>query len=219
MSAPICKTCGGTRIVDDGALRCSAGGIPFENGPINCVKDCPDCSTATNGERYTCIGKGGEYEVLGIPTGAGTLKQMGTTIVYRDVNTGQLFLRTALDFNTRMQRIERVIGFDLGEPGGDRTVQWSVEEVKAFSGTSTKLTFNRIDDKSLKLQSLLNSVADLKVTGVVCAASVGGVHCQAIRADGSLFCGQHRHADSRQKRAPLTNEALAFMMQRDGEQQ
>lgn len=44
MSAGICKTCNGTRMVDDGQLHCSSGGIPFENGPINCVKDCPDCN-------------------------------------------------------------------------------------------------------------------------------------------------------------------------------
>lgn len=39
-----CKTCNGTRIVSDGAMYCSSGGIPFECGPIECVKDCPDCS-------------------------------------------------------------------------------------------------------------------------------------------------------------------------------
>lgn len=39
-----CKTCNGTRIVSDGAMYWSSGGIPFECGPIECVKDCPDCS-------------------------------------------------------------------------------------------------------------------------------------------------------------------------------
>ena len=39
-----CKTCNGTRIVSDGAMYCSSGGIPFECGPIERVKDCPDCS-------------------------------------------------------------------------------------------------------------------------------------------------------------------------------
>lgn len=39
-----CKTCHGTRTVSDGAMYCSSGGIPFECGPIECVKDCPDCT-------------------------------------------------------------------------------------------------------------------------------------------------------------------------------
>ncbi|MBP5055327.1 hypothetical protein [Pseudomonas chlororaphis] len=46
LDAPACKTCNGTRLVSDGAMHCSAGGIPFENGPIDCVKDCPDCTQA-----------------------------------------------------------------------------------------------------------------------------------------------------------------------------
>ncbi|WP_249220701.1 hypothetical protein [Burkholderia cenocepacia] len=37
-----CKTCGGTRVVDDGEIT-GLGGVEFENGPIECVKDCPDC--------------------------------------------------------------------------------------------------------------------------------------------------------------------------------
>lgn len=47
-----CKSCSGTRLVSDGALQCSAGGIPYENGPIERVKDCPDCKPAapTQGE-------------------------------------------------------------------------------------------------------------------------------------------------------------------------
>lgn len=42
-----CSTCGGTKLVDDGELTCSSGGIPYENGPIQCVKDCPDCTPTT----------------------------------------------------------------------------------------------------------------------------------------------------------------------------
>lgn len=30
-------------MVDDGEITCSQGGIPYENGPVKCVKDCPDC--------------------------------------------------------------------------------------------------------------------------------------------------------------------------------
>ncbi|MBV5797724.1 hypothetical protein KUT57_14370 [Pseudomonas aeruginosa] len=40
---PKCATCGGTGMVDDGEITCSEGGIPYENGPIKCVTDCPDC--------------------------------------------------------------------------------------------------------------------------------------------------------------------------------
>lgn len=39
-----CATCGGAGMVDDGELPHSEGGIPYENGPIKCVKDCPDCA-------------------------------------------------------------------------------------------------------------------------------------------------------------------------------
>ncbi|MDD1152689.1 hypothetical protein Q7O60_16340 [Pseudomonas protegens] len=42
-SAAKCKTCNGSKVVDDGELTHSAGGIPYECGPIKCVKDCPDC--------------------------------------------------------------------------------------------------------------------------------------------------------------------------------
>lgn len=41
--SPKCATCGGTGMVDDGEITCSEGGIPYENGPIKCVTDCPDC--------------------------------------------------------------------------------------------------------------------------------------------------------------------------------
>lgn len=42
-SAPKCETCNGTGMVDDGEITCSEGGIPYENGPVKCVKDCPAC--------------------------------------------------------------------------------------------------------------------------------------------------------------------------------
>ncbi|HCO8764704.1 TPA: hypothetical protein N2B54_002756 [Pseudomonas aeruginosa] len=40
---PKCATCGGAGMVDDGEITCSEGGIPYENGPVKCVKDCPSC--------------------------------------------------------------------------------------------------------------------------------------------------------------------------------
>ncbi|TEG58049.1 hypothetical protein IPC1331_31040 [Pseudomonas aeruginosa] len=41
--SPKCATCGGTGMVDDGEITCSEGGIPYENGPVKCVEDCPAC--------------------------------------------------------------------------------------------------------------------------------------------------------------------------------
>ena len=42
-AAEACKTCGGSRVVDDGEIS-GSGGVEFENGPIKCVKDCPNCA-------------------------------------------------------------------------------------------------------------------------------------------------------------------------------
>ncbi|QRE00446.1 hypothetical protein [Burkholderia phage BCSR52] len=41
--AEACKTCGRSRVVDDGEIT-DSGGVEFENGPIKCVKECPDCA-------------------------------------------------------------------------------------------------------------------------------------------------------------------------------
>lgn len=41
-----CTTCGGLGVVDDGEIAHSAGGLPYENGPVKCVKDCRVCSRA-----------------------------------------------------------------------------------------------------------------------------------------------------------------------------
>lgn len=38
-----CKTCGGSGMVDDGEIW-GSGGVLFENGPVKCMKDCPDCT-------------------------------------------------------------------------------------------------------------------------------------------------------------------------------
>lgn len=53
--------------------------------------------------RYTCIGKGGDYEFLGTATGSGTSRGAPQPYVYRDVATGQLYFREATDFYTRME--------------------------------------------------------------------------------------------------------------------
>lgn len=39
-----CSTCKGTGVVDDGEIDCYPNGEPYMNGPVKCVKDCPDCS-------------------------------------------------------------------------------------------------------------------------------------------------------------------------------
>lgn len=43
--APVqpCELCDGTRVVDDGEITHHECGIPYENGPVKCVKDCPAC--------------------------------------------------------------------------------------------------------------------------------------------------------------------------------
>lgn len=74
LDAPACKTCNGTRIVSDGAMYCSSGGSPFESGPIECVKDCPDCKPAAQpqAEPVALLSKGfttletgdGKYRII-----------------------------------------------------------------------------------------------------------------------------------------------------------
>lgn len=62
---------------------------------------------------YTCIGKGGAYELLGTAIGAGTSR--GTdVVVYRDAATGQLFHRTQEDWAARMEPLQ-----DCDEVGVD----------------------------------------------------------------------------------------------------
>lgn len=54
-------------------------------------------------DRYTCTGKGGDYELLGIAQGAGTLKGL-SHMVYRNVD-GVMFVREPQDFLVRMEKI------------------------------------------------------------------------------------------------------------------
>jgi hypothetical protein len=57
-------------------------------------------------ELYTCIGKGGEYELLGTAKGAGTMRDVLVCdlTIYRDTTIGQLYHRTPDDFAARMER-------------------------------------------------------------------------------------------------------------------
>jgi hypothetical protein len=66
-------------------------------------------------ELFTCIGKGGEYELIGLATGAGSSR--GTEVkVYRDTATGRLFFRGLDDFENRMARLDRAAA-PAGEVG------------------------------------------------------------------------------------------------------
>ncbi|HJV53064.1 MAG TPA: hypothetical protein VJ652_16475 [Noviherbaspirillum sp.] len=63
----------------------------------------PTCCVP-NHLRYTCKGKGGEYELLGTAIGAGTSRDK-SFIVYRDNAKKLMFFRTHDDFATRMEQI------------------------------------------------------------------------------------------------------------------
>lgn len=57
------------------------------------------------GTLFTCIGKGGTYEDMGVAIGAGTSK--GDLVqVYRDTATGQLYFREPEDFIDRMEVVK-----------------------------------------------------------------------------------------------------------------
>jgi hypothetical protein len=45
LDAPVCKICDGLGHVPDGEIY-GSGGVEFENGPVECVKDCPACKPA-----------------------------------------------------------------------------------------------------------------------------------------------------------------------------
>lgn len=65
-----------------------------------------DTHTAANAAAlYTCKGKGGEYELIGIAKGAGLVRDSMAMQVYRDTGTGQLYFRTMSDFEARMEPV------------------------------------------------------------------------------------------------------------------
>jgi hypothetical protein len=66
-----------------------------------------DARTAATEHLYTCQGKGGEYELVGLSRGAGTLRDTISLTVYRDTKTGELYHRELLDFDERMATIDR----------------------------------------------------------------------------------------------------------------
>jgi hypothetical protein len=54
---------------------------------------------------YSCIDKGGRYELLGEAQGAGTSKSGEHLMIYRDAQTGILYYRTVPDFGSRMEQV------------------------------------------------------------------------------------------------------------------
>jgi hypothetical protein len=54
---------------------------------------------------FTCVGKGGRYEFVGVAFGAGTSRNK-SVLLYRDVENGTMYFRTPDDFQKRMQRIK-----------------------------------------------------------------------------------------------------------------
>lgn len=54
---------------------------------------------------YTCIGKGGRYRIVDNALGAGNLRTGGWTelVVYKDIETEQLYVRELSDFQARME--------------------------------------------------------------------------------------------------------------------
>lgn len=54
---------------------------------------------------YSCIGKGGVYQVIDSPTPAGKSKNYESVIIYKDVNTEMTFWRFKSDFYDRMEEI------------------------------------------------------------------------------------------------------------------
>jgi hypothetical protein len=78
------------------------GGGAFDIWEAICEQFGQPAPTAVADERYTCIGKGGEYVRLGTAIGAG--QSRGEIIeVYRDEKQGQLYFRETSDFFDRMQ--------------------------------------------------------------------------------------------------------------------
>ncbi len=51
---------------------------------------------------FTCLGKGGTYEYVGLAKGAGSKRAASMLEVYRDTATGALYYRTQSDFSKRM---------------------------------------------------------------------------------------------------------------------
>ena len=65
---------------------------------------------------YTCIGKGGRYKIVDNALGAGNLRTGGWTelVVYKDVESEQLYVRELSDFQARMEILTTEATQDAG---------------------------------------------------------------------------------------------------------
>ncbi len=57
---------------------------------------------------YEVEGKGGQYELLGLSKGAGTSRGTIPIVVYRCLETGQLYHRTQGDFSERLVALQSI---------------------------------------------------------------------------------------------------------------
>lgn len=75
---------------------------------LNAISGSESAAVSAGGrDEYTCIGKGGSYELLGGFSGAGTMRGH-RGMVYRDMESGLMFCRTDEDFAERMELVQPV---------------------------------------------------------------------------------------------------------------
>lgn len=82
---------------------CASDMQPYWPEPIKLYERTPEQPALP---RYTCIGKGGEYELLGESHGAGDDLRGTFQMIYRDVATGQLYNRNRESFAERMKLLD-----------------------------------------------------------------------------------------------------------------
>ena len=123
------------------------------------------------GQLYTCTGKGGEYQLLGLAQGAGTLKGLNH-MVYRNVD-GVMFVREPEDFLVRMEKLpDAAPAPKQGEQKGDGWI--SAED---------QLPQCRVTNKSYSSAEVL-----------VWTESIG--RCLGIyHHNGTWLIGSHGHRD------------------------
>lgn len=111
-----CQECGLT-VTAPGPLQNAMDKWNLRPSPIYTAPK-PEASAATQqAGRYTCIGKGGSYELIGRASPAGRLHNILGAMdipVYRDVESGLLFVRDGQDFDVRMERLAAPISEDTG---------------------------------------------------------------------------------------------------------
>lgn len=110
---------------------------------------------STQQQRYTCVSKPGDYELVGTSSGAGTLKGL-PVIVYRDVTTGRLFHREPENFMARMKKIQ-------AEPAINHELLAALEEIAdAFSPMPNPKEWHRADIHQRTLDLARSAIAKAK---------------------------------------------------------